>query len=285
MAAGPPAAYRHIEVAPIAGALGAEIGGVDLSLPLEDAVFAEIRHALHEHLVLFFHDQCLSQERQKAFGRRFGPLNRHPFVGADRTGRQDPEVFEVRHEPGESYIFGEGWHMDHTWKAVPLMGGILFAVEVPPRGGDTLFSNLYLAYESLSEGMRAILGRLRAVHAANPELYVGDPNMIMSPAEIDALRAVHPVVRTHPGTGRRLLFLHPHIVCAFEGWTEAESRPLIDFLCDHATRPEFTCRFRWRAGDVAFWDNRAVMHNPINDYRGFLRVMHRVAVEDIAAPV
>jgi taurine dioxygenase len=274
----PTAPYRRLRVTPTAGALGAEVAGVDLSESLDDDAFAEIERALHEHLVLFFRGQTLSQARQKEFGRRFGALNRHPFVHADRTGAQDPEVFEVRHEPGETYIFGEGWHMDHTWKPVPLMGGILFAIKVPPWGGDTLFSNLYLAYETLSEGMRAVLGGI-------PALYVGDPNLSLTPEQIDAMRAVHPVVRRHPGTGRKLLFLHPHIVRYFEGWTEAESRPLIEFLCDHATRPEFTCRHRWRAGDLVFWDNRAVMHNPINDYRGFRRVMHRVAVEGDAPPV
>ncbi len=285
MSMDPTVPYNRIRLAPIAGALGAEVAGIDLSEPLDDAGFAEIERALHEHLVLFFRDQKFSEARQKEFGRRFGSLNRHPFVDPDREGRQDPEVFEVRHEPGESYIFGEGWHMDHTWKPVPLMGGILFAVEVPPWGGDTLFSNLYLAYETLSEGLRAALDGMRAVHAANPALYVGDPNLSLTPDQIDAIRAVHPVVRTHPGTGRKLLFLHPHIVRAFEDWTEAESRPLIDFLCGHATRPEFTCRHRWRKGDVAFWDNRTVMHNPINDYRGFRRIMYRVAVEGAAPPV
>jgi taurine dioxygenase len=285
MTIGSNSAYRHIEVKPIAGALGAEIEGVDLSKPLSEDVFAEIQQALHERLVIFFRNQTITQDQQKAFGKRFGPLNKHPFVHPDRTGQQDPEVFEVRHEPGETYIFGEGWHMDHTWKEKPLMGGILYAKDVPPHGGDTLFCNLYLAYETLSDGMKTMLDGLRAVHAANPALYVGDPNIKMTPEQIDALRYTHPVIRTHPGTGRKLLFLHPFIVRHFEGWTIEESRPLIDFLCNHATRPEFTCRHTWQANDLGFWDNRAVMHNPINDYQGFRRVMHRVAVESTERPV
>lgn len=273
--------YTRIDVRPIAGALGAEIHGVDLSKPLNNETFSEIHQALLDYLVIFFPGQHITPEDQKAFGRRFGPLNTHPFVKPDRDGKQDPEVFEVRHEPGETYIFGEGWHMDHTWKEKPLMGGILYAREVPPYGGDTLFSNLYLAYETLSDGLKKTLEGMKAVHAANPDLYVGDPNMKMTREQIDALSHVHPVVRTHPESGRKLLFLHPHIVKRFDGMTVEESQPLLKYLCDHAVRPEFTCRFSWHANDLAFWDNRAVMHNPINDYQGFRRVMHRVAVEGI----
>ena len=269
---------NRVVARPIAGALGAEIESVDLSQPMDDATFGAIRQALLDHHVIFFRDQNIQGAHMKALASRFGPLDVHPFVAADRQGKQDPEVFEVRHEPNERYVFGEGWHMDHTWKQKPMFGAILYAREVPPYGGDTLFSNLTLAYETLSDGMKKSLEGLRAVHAANPALYVGDPNLTLTPAQIDAMRAVHPVVRTHPDTKRKLLFLHPFIVRHFEGWTEDESRPLIDYLCDHATRPEFTCRFRWRANDVAFWDNRAVMHNPVADYQKHRRVMWRVGI-------
>ena len=263
---------------PIAGALGAEIEGVDLSQPLDDATFAAIRQALLDHLVIFFHDQKIQPAHMKALASRFGPLDVHPFVNAARDGKQDPEVFEVRHEPGERYVFGEGWHMDHTWKQHPMFGALLYAVEVPEYGGDTLFANMYLAYETLSEAMRRFLDSLRAVHAANPALYVGDPNLNLTPEQIDAMRAVHPLVRTHPDTKRKLLLFHPHIVRHFEGWSVEESKPLMDFLAAHATKPEFTCRFRWRKGDLAFWDNRALMHNPIVDYQDKLRIMYRVAI-------
>ena len=158
------------------------------------------------------------------------------------------------------------------------MGGILYAREVPPYGGDTLFANLYLAYETLSDGMKEMLGKMRAVHAANPDLYVGDPNVKMTRQQIDALSYVHPVVRTHPESGRKLLFLHPHIVKRFDGMTEAESAPLLEYLFRHLTRPEFTCRFRWRPGSIAFWDNRCAQHNAINDYGGYRRLLHRVTL-------
>ncbi|MBM3540598.1 MAG: taurine dioxygenase [Alphaproteobacteria bacterium] len=269
---------NRVTARPIAGALGAEIEGVDLAQPMDEATFGAIRQALLDHHVIFFRNQAIQGTHMKALASRFGPLDVHPFVAADREGKQDPEVFEVRHEPGERYVFGEGWHMDHTWKQKPMMGAVLYAREVPPAGGDTLFANLTLAYETMSDGMKKALEGLRAVHAANPALYVGDPNLTLTPAQIDAMRAVHPVVRTHPDTKKKLLFLHPHIVRHFEGWSVEESRPLIDYLCDHATRPEFTCRFRWSANDVAFWDNRAVMHNPVADYQKHRRVMWRVGI-------
>ncbi|MFO0997324.1 MAG: TauD/TfdA family dioxygenase [Alphaproteobacteria bacterium] len=277
-------AQDPIEVKPIAGALGAEIFGVDLSKPLDNSTFARVHQALLDHQVIFFHDQDLSPEQHKAFGRRFGTLSNHTFVHATRDHAIDTECLEIRHEPGERYVFGEGWHMDHTWKEKPLMGGILHALDVPPQGGDTLFANLYLAYETLSDGMKRMLGRMRAVHAANPALYVGDKNLKMSAEEIDALRATHPVIRTHPETRRKLLFLHRAVVRHFDGWTIEESQPLLQFLYAHSERPEFTCRFRWRKGDVAFWDNRAVMHNPIADYQNQLRVMRRVAVDGAERP-
>src|SRR6266853_779304 len=209
---------QSISVSPIAGALGAEIAGVDLSLPLSDRVIGEIRSALLDHLVIFFHDQHLTPEQQLEFGRRFGALQVHEFVEA-MAGY--PEILEVRKEPEETRNFGGGWHTDVSYLERPSLGSVLYALEVPDFGGDTMFANQYLAYESLSDGMKAML----------------------------------------------------------DDMTAEESAPLLNYLCDHAVRPEFTCRFRWRPNSIAFWDNRSVQHNAINDYRGERRVMHRVTIE------
>ncbi|MFO0997322.1 MAG: TauD/TfdA family dioxygenase [Alphaproteobacteria bacterium] len=274
----------RIEVRPIAGALGAEILGVDLSLPLDDETFALIKRAHLDHLVIFFPDQKLTPSQHKDFARRFGRLNIHPHLNPSENPDADPEIFEVRREPNQRYVFGEGWHMDHTWREKPLLGGLLYAIEVPVRGGDTLFANLYLAYAALSDGMKRMLAGMRAVHEASETLYAGDPKIKLGSQDIRAFRHVHPVIRTHPETGKKLLFVNPLVIRRFDGWTEEESRPLLHYLFDHMVRPEFTCRYRWRRGDLGFWDNRCLLHNPVNDYFGQRRLMLRVAVESDDTP-
>jgi len=271
--------FKRIRVRPISGALGAEIDGADLGQPLDDHTFGEVRRAFLDHLVIFFRDQRLESGHLKAFARRFGPLNVHPFVLAAGAANADPEVLEVVREPSSRYVFGAGWHADHTFRETPLLGAALYALEVPEAGGDTLFANMYQAYESLSEGLKALLARLRAVHRANVVAYRDDPNLKASASEMAERVAEHPVVRTHPATGRKLLFVNPMSTVRFAGMTEEESRPLLSFLFEHATRPEFTCRFRWRAGSLALWDNRCVQHNPIDDTFGHRRRMLRVAIE------
>jgi taurine dioxygenase len=273
-----------IEILPITGALGAEIRGVDLSRPLDDETFARIKRAHLDHLVIFFPGQSITPEQHKAFARRFGRLNIHPHLKPSDDPDADPEIFEVRREPDQRYVFGEGWHMDHTWREKPLLGGLLYAVEVPPHGGDTLFTNLYLAYDALSDGMKRMLGGLRAVHEASENLYAGDSKIKLASDEIRTFSHVHPVIRTHPETGKKLLFVNPLVIRRFEGWTEEESRPLLHYLFDHMVRPEFTCRYRWRKGDLGFWDNRCLLHNPVDDYFGQRRLMLRVAVESEDTP-
>ena len=279
--------YRTIDVRPISGALGAEIMGADLSVELSERAFAEIHRAFLEHLVIFIRDQDLSSERQKAFARRFGPLIIDPFV---RSPEGEPEVMEVVKERSERKNFGNVWHTDATFLERPPLGSFLYAIEVPPYGGDTMFANQYLAYESLSEGMRRLLDGLKAVHGArsyNDEIDRGSYTdaRAMKLRFDDVMRraagqeVVHPVVRTHPETGRRALYVHPAYVLRFEGWSEAESRPLLEFLYAHSTRPEFTCRYRWMKGTLALWDNRCALHYPINDYHGFRRVMRRITAE------
>ena len=271
----------HIEVAPIAGALGAEISGVDVAQELDDGVIGEIRQALLDHGVIFFRDQTLSVDRHKAFTRRFGDIFIHPNYNGVSA---DPEIVDIKREPGDRKIVGEDWHTDTTMVADPPMGAILYAIEVPPYGGDTLFANQDLAYEALSDGLKRTLEGMKAIHT---DRMVAGPQAGMNAQRSTKVRedsawretiSVHPVVRTHPETGRKLLFVNRSYTVGFEGWTEAESRPLLDFLLEHGHRPEFTCRFRWTNGAIAFWDNRCTKHLAVHDAGPFRRIMRRTQI-------
>jgi len=270
----------RLEIQPIAGALGAELYGVDLGADLDDATIAEIRHALLDHGVIFFRDQEFDAAQHKALARRFGTIFIHPnYYGL----QVDPEILEIRREPGDTKVVGEDWHADTTMMAEPPMGAILYALEVPPYGGDTLFANQYLAYESLSDGMKRMLGGLRAVHSdrmvAGPAVnHAGRSTKARADADWRETVNVHPVVRTHPETKRKLLYVNYSYTVGFDGMTEEESRPLLTYLMEHGNRPEFTCRFRWTKGAVAFWDNRCVKHLAVNDAQPFRRVMRRVQI-------
>ena len=273
---------RHCEVRPISGSIGAELHGIDLADDLPDAAIAEIRQALCDHLVIFFRDQDLSPDAHKALARRFGTIFVHPNF---RRADADPEIVEIVREPGDTRIVGEEWHTDTTMMAEPPMGAILHAIDVPPWGGDTLFANQYLAYESLSDGLKSTLEGLRAVHS---DRKVAGPQAALNTKRSTKVREddtwhetvnLHPVVRTHPETGRKALFVNHSYTTAFEGWTEEESRPLLEFLLERGHRPEFTCRFRWEKGSVAFWDNRCTKHLAIHDAGAFRRVMRRVQIE------
>ncbi len=279
--------YRTIEVEPISPALGAELRGVDLGGPLDDETCAEIRRALLEHLVVFFRDQDLTPEQHLAFARRFGELDIHPFAaGLD----EHPEILPVIKEaddPGGN--FGGTWHSDVTFYENPAMGSVLYAREVPVAGGDTMFANMYMAYETLSDGMKRLLGGLRALHSAARSYGTENSRQTRRYAEGSRSMRVrvgpeaestveHPVVRTHPETGRKALFVNHVFTQRIAGWTEEESRPLLDYLYRHAVRPEFTCRFCWAKGSVAFWDNRCTQHYALNDYAGQRREMHRVTI-------
>lgn len=264
---------------PIAGALGAELHGVDLSQPLADDVVAGIRQALLDHLVVFFRDQRLSPEQLVAFGRRFGTLARYPFV---EGLAEHPEIIEVTKLPHERTNFGGVWHSDTTYLAEPPMGSMLFALEVPPAGGDTLFANMFMAYERLSDGMKRMLAGLRVVNSsAKADVTRTREDRIAAHPGKDARRtfeATHPVVRTHPESGCKALYVNLAHAVRFEGMTEKESAPLLEFLFRHQVQPEFTCRFRWAPGSLAFWDNRSTQHNPINDYHGHRRRMLRITL-------
>ena len=272
-----------IAVTPFSSALGAVISGVDLSEQLDDTTFGEIRQAFQDHGVIFFRDQNLTPEQHLAFARRFAPIDINRFFKAVNGY---PEIAEVRKEPEQTSNIGGGWHTDHSYDEAPAMGSLLLAREVPPRGGDTLFANMSMAFESLSPGLRSTLEGLRAVHstahvfgAEGGYAKTDDVGGRIGNAAAATQEAVHPVVIRHPDTGRKTLYVNVAFTVRFEGWTAAESAPLLSFLYDHASKPEFSCRFEWQQGSLAFWDNRATWHYALNDYHGHRRVMHRVTVQ------
>lgn len=273
---------REINVTPISGALGAEIEGVDLSQDLSNEAFDKVHRAFLDHHVIFFRDQNdLSPERHKAFGRRFGSLNVHPYV---KGMEGHPEILEIIKEPEEKTNFGGGWHTDMSFLEEPALGSILHAIEVPPYGGDTLWANQHKAYDALSDGLKATLEGLTAIHSAGREYgprgqsAMGRQSMETKQAD-DAPEFEHPVVRTHPETGRKGLYVNPAFTLRFKGWTKRESRPLLNYLFEHSRQEQFTCRFRWEVGSVAFWDNRSTWHFALNDYAGHRRHMRRVTVD------
>lgn len=270
-------AYRHLQVTPVAGALGAEVQGVELARPLAPDVVAEIRQALLAHLVIFFRGQQLGPAELLAFAEQFGRPAEYPQMQG-LPGY--PRVIAVTKLEHERVNFGGVWHSDTTYLDRPPMGSVLYAVEVPPYGGDTLFANQYLAYETLSGGLKTTLAGLVGVNSsAKAEISrTREDRLREAGVELKVLAGTHPVVRTHPETGRQALYVNAAHTTHFQGWTIEESRPLLDFLFAHQVRPEFTCRFRWQPGSLAFWDNRCAQHNPVNDYHGFRRVMHRVTL-------
>jgi taurine dioxygenase len=283
------APYRRIDVKPVAGALGAEICGVDLGA-LDDATFEEIKTAWLQHLVVFFRNQTISPDQQIAFAKRFGEIHHHPFMkGMDAY----PDILEIIKEEGDSKAFGEVWHTDQMFNPKPAKATILYAKETPDAGGDTLFANLYLAYETLSEPMQVLLAGVRtwnvgdrkklsrspAMMAAREGRYSGNEKMaakLKDPGDLQT-EASHPLIRTHPETGRKALYLSNHTQ-TLAGFKAAEAKPILDFLANHAVEPEFTCRFRWEVGSLAIWDNRCTQHRALNDYPGKRRRMHRITI-------
>jgi taurine dioxygenase len=272
----------QLDITPISGALGAEIHGINLAEDLSDEVIREIRQALLDHLVIFFRGQEMTPEQHLAFAKRFGELDEHDFV----KGLPDyPHIIRLVREANErGGNFGGVWHSDVTHQDAPALGSILYALDVPPVGGDTLFANQYLAYETLSEGMKKMLDGLVGIHTAKgpfgPEGRSTKNWLNMQVVTSDkALEEMeHPVVRTHPETGRKGLFVNRTFTIRFKDWTEEESASLLEYLFDHSRKEAFTCRFKWEKGSVAFWDNRSVMHYALNDYNGHRREMHRVTI-------
>jgi taurine dioxygenase len=275
--------YHRIAVRPLAGALGAEIDGVDLRRLDDNETWSEIHHAFLAHLVIVFRDQELSLDDLMAVGRRFGEPSDYPFVKGIES---HPQIFEIVKEPHETKNFGGAWHSDTTYLPRPPLATLLYAKETPSYGGDTLFANQYLAYEALSPGMQALCGRLAGVGSAALKRGGGRAARhddiaamkVQGTADAASFEAVHPVARTHPETGRKALYVNRSHTIRFDEMTEEESQPLIDFLAAQAVRPEFTCRVRWRPGTLTVWDNRCTQHFAVNDYTGQRRLMRRLTV-------
>ncbi len=261
------------------GALGAEISGVDLSSGLDPATVAAIRSAWLDHLVVVFRDQPLPPARFLAFAQAFGRVIEYPFL----KGLEDfPLIVPVVKLPHETVNFGGIWHADTTYQPEPPSATLLIAHEVPPVGGDTLFANQYLAYETLPQEVKHELEGLSAISSsAKADTTKSRKDRVRERGKDSVEQeylAEHPVVRTHPETGRKALFVNPAHTLRFSGRTEAESAPLLTFLHEHQVKPQFLCRLNWQVGSLAMWDNRCTMHNPVNDYHGHARVMHRVTL-------
>ena len=277
-----------VRVTPYSSALGAVISGADLARPISDADFAVIRQAFLDHGVIFFRDQHLTPEQHLNFARRFAPIDINRFFKAVDGY---PEIAEVRKEAEQTTNIGGGWHTDHSYDQVPAMGSVLLAREVPPSGGDTLFASLSKVYEALSPGLKSTLDRLCAVHSSRHVF--GDKGGYAKTSDLGARignaaaavqDAVHPVVIRHPETGRKTLYVNSAFTLRFEGWTAQESEPLLRYLYQFAARPEFSCRWQWQEGSLAFWDNRATWHYALNDYHGHRRLMHRITVQGSPIP-
>ena len=264
-----------IAVRRVAGAIGAEIDGVTLHPDLPDGVVAEIRRIWLEHSVVFFRGQDLSPTAFAATARRFGEVVHYPFL---KGLPEAPEVIPVAKLEHETVNFGGLWHTDTAYLETPPMATMLIAREVPPFGGDTLFASGYAAYDALSDGMKRMLEPLRAVNSSTKADKTRTREDRASHEPRKVLEAEHPVIRTHPETGRKAIYVNGGHSLRFVGMTEEESTPLLEYLFQHQVRPEFTCRFRWEPGSVALWDNRCALHNPINDYHGHRRIMHRVTL-------
>jgi len=266
-------------VEPVAGALGAELSGVDLAKPLSPDTVAAIRRAWLEHGVIFFREQDLPPATFLTFARLFGEPIEYPFV---KGLAEQPEIIPVLKEASERINFGGIWHSDTAYLDLPPMASMLIAREVPPAGGDTLFASMYLAYETLSDGMKRLLSGLVGINSsASADVSKTREDRMKDSAREDARKeyvAHHPIVRTHPETGRKALYVNVAHTVGIEGLTREESAPILDYLFRHQIRPELTCRFRWRPRSIAFWDNRCVQHNAVNDYQGHRRLMHRITL-------
>jgi len=277
--------YSEIEVTPQSTALGAVISGVDLSTDINARTMAELEDAFGRYSVIFFRDQTLTPQQHIALAERWGAINVNRFF---KPLDGYPQIAQVIKETGQKENIGGTWHTDHSYDQIPAMGSMLYAHEVPTVGGDTLFSSMYLAYQALSEGMQNMLTNLKAWHSSRHAFGYGvtdsehyEDGRLANPNQATQ-DALHPVVIIHPLTGRKALYVNADFTVRFDGWTVEESQPILDFLYAHGARQEFTCRFHWEPGSIAFWDNRATWHYAMNDYQGHRRIMHRITLEGVA---
>lgn len=268
-----------VQMQPLSEHVGVEASGVDLNT-LGDDAFELLRDAVATRGVLFIRDQSLTPEQHIAFARRWGDIDVNKYFPANGG---HPEIAEVRKAETQTTNIGGGWHTDHSYDQAPAMGSILLARETPPTGGDTLFASLGAVFDSLSDGLKATLRGLRAVHSAD-HIYSADGIYAKTDLASDLkghderTRAVHPVVIRHPRTGREILYVNPAFTLHFEGWTREESMPLLSYLYQVAMQDRFHCRVNWAPGSIAIWDNRSTWHHAMNDYHGHRRLMHRITI-------
>lgn len=273
--------YPNLNLEPASTALGAFVKDLDLSQPLGTSVFDDLTRAHADYGVLFFRDQKLTPQDHIALAEQFGEINVNRFFA---PVAEHPQIAEVRKEPEQTINIGGGWHTDHSYDQIPALGSMLYARELPPVGGDTIYASMYAAYEALSDGMKQMLAGLNAVHSSRHVFgaAAGRPAEMsdrLGNAAAATQDAVHPVVLTHPRSGKKGLYVNPGFTVRFDGWTDQESEPLLRYLYQHATRPEFTYRFQWQPGSLAFWDNRCTWHFAVNDYQGERRLLHRITLE------
>jgi taurine dioxygenase len=266
--------YASIQVEKLTPNAGAEVRGADLSQPLDERTFKEIHAALIDNGVIFFRDQHLTPAQQKAFGRLFGELHIHP--AAPKEVPEHPEILVIHADENSKHVAGENWHSDVSCDLEPPMGSILYMHELPPVGGDTLFASMYAAYEALSEPMKRFLEPLTAMHEGE-HVYRGrygvdDRGKVFPKAE-------HPVIRTHPVSGRKALYVNGGFTTRIKQLPRPESDAVLQFLYRHVETPEFHCRFRWQVNWVAFWDNRCMQHHAMWDYYPQRRHGHRVTIK------
>ena len=270
-----------IEVRPLSGAGGAEVFGVDLSQELDNRTAESVHDAFLEHIALFFPGQQLTPQQMERFVSRFGDPLVHPYLKAVEGSAY---VHELRKTPDQSVNFGNGWHADFTFLERPSSANALYARTVPDFGGDTVFINTGMAYDALSDGMKRMLGGMNAVHRVHSRYFTDVDVMSNQKDRVRDEQFIHPVVRTHPETGRKILYINPSFVPRFEDMSEEESRPILDYLIGVMTRPEFQIRYRWSADTFGIWDNRCSLHSALNDYQGKLRVMHRMVAMEPSRP-
>ena len=269
-------AYRRIEVDPLTPAIGAEIQGVDLSRPLDDQTYGEIHEAWMKHLVIFFRDQDLTLDQHKAFGRRFGALHIHPAAPGPEG---HPEIFVVHTDKDSTFSEGNGWHSDVSCDAEPPMGSILRLHILPATGGDTLFCNTYLVYDNLSASMKTHLEGLTAIHEGEQIFRGRYAEEGVDGSGKNYPRAEHPLIRTHPVTGRKCVYVNQAFTTGIKELRYTEARSVLDYLFEQIERPKYQCRFRWRKHSIAMWDNRCAQHYAMWDYRPHTRSGFRVTVK------
>ena len=271
--------YDNISVEPLSGSIGAEIKGVYISESPNKHVISEIRRAFLNHNVIVLRDQNITSDQYMDFAEKFGEPSEYPFIQG-LPGY--PYINPIIKLEDETVNFGGTWHTDTAYLNEPPLGTMLLAKQVPPIGGDTIFANLYSAYEGLSNGLKEVLSGMYAIHSSlKADASKTREDRIKDNGKQDAgeFQSSHPVVRTHPETKKKALYINLGHTVRFDGWTEEESKPLLQYLYEHCVKPEFTCRIKWESGSLVFWDNRCSLHNPINDYHGYRRVMHRITLK------